>query len=522
MATVGAMPTARERGWARLLSPSLSDLYFLVITAWLFLSSPVGWQRVLLDSDTFLHARIGQMILADGAVPHQDSFSFSKAGQPWYAFEWLSQVALGSAYDLAGLKGLSLLAGVTISLFLTLLLKHMIWKGANGMVALLISLIATTATSIHYHARPHLFTLLFLTVALWILDYNRRVMEAEGGLKGRAGKYLVWSLIPLTAVWTNFHGGFFIFFALLGIRAAGCGLEAACYGELRPQRMREGMQLGLVGLACAAASLLNPYGYRLHEHILHFLKSHWVLANISEFQPPRFQTEEMYNALALLLAGLAIISSQLRKRDFVGPLTILFLAYSSFTSVRHITVFVLAVSPMIAMELTAWWNWVAGERKKTSVLRILHDVSVQLTLNLPGTGVFIPVCVLALAVMPGLHWPQEIPEGIVPVKLIEPHLELMAKSRLFASDQIAGYLIFRNYPRQRVFFDSRHNYYGAEIGDEYFAIEGGGPRWRELMERYRFDLVLIPNQRPLHALLEATGGWRVLASDQKYSLLQKQ
>lgn len=487
---------------------------------WLFIVSPVGWYRTLFDADTWFHTRIGQIILSNSAVPHNDLFSFSKVAQPWYAFEWLSEVILASVYQFAGLKGISFLAGLLITLYLTVLLKFSLWKGANGAIALVVTLITATGTSIHYHARPHLFTLLLLCTALWILDYNRRIHigDVNSGETKPIGRYLIWALIPLTILWANLHGGFFIFFALLGLRTAACAAEALFYPSLRQVRRNEAIQLTILGILCTAASLVNPYGFHLHQHILETLKSPWILANVSEFQSPKFGSEEMSNVMILLFAGLAVVSSLLRKRNLVDPLIILFLAYCSLISARHLTIFMLVAAPVIALELTLAWNTLAQGRRKTSLLAILHDVSLTLTKIMPGTSLFIPIVILAIAFAPGLRWPTEIPESVVPVKFIEKHAALLARSRVFAADQIADYLIFRNYPQQKVFFDSRHNYYGPEIGNAFFAINGGNRNWRELLDRYRFDLVLVELDEPLNSLLRSANDWHIIEQGEKVIL----
>ncbi len=494
-----------------LLRPSLSDLFFLVLLVWLFAVSPVGWSRTLLDADTWFHTRIGEIILTTGSVPHQDPFSFSKVGQPWYAFEWLSEVILASVYRLSGLKGISALAAVLITLYLTVLLKFSIVKGANGMIALVTTLVAATASSIHFHARPHLFTLLFLSVALWILDRNRH----------STSRYAVWVLVPLAALWANLHGGFFIFLVLLGVRVVGCTVEAICYVELRSARRSEAIQLTLLGLAVAAATLVNPYGYHLHAHIIEFLTSPWTNANVTEFQSPRFASEEMLNCMLMLFAGLAVISSLVRKRNLADSLMILFLGYCSLTSVRHMTIFMLAVAPILAVELSLGWDAIAAGRRKSSIVTILHDVTRQLTPMMAGTSLFIPAVVVVLLFMPGLNWPTEIPETMVPVKFIEKHADRIATSRVFAADQIADYLIFRNYPRQKVYFDSRHNYYGPALGDEYLAIRSGLKPWRELLDKNRFDLVLVPEDGPLSSLLNVNSGWHLLDQSEKYMLFER-
>src|SRR5580704_4025651 len=79
--------------WARILIPSLSDLFFLAILVWLFRSyGGAGGQGLLVDCDVGWHIRSGEYILDHHAVPHQDLYSFSKPNAPWYAWEWLTDV----------------------------------------------------------------------------------------------------------------------------------------------------------------------------------------------------------------------------------------------------------------------------------------------------------------------------------------------------------------------------------------------------------------------------------------------
>src|ERR1700689_708685 len=149
--------------WARLLIPSLSDLFFLAILVWLFMSSGgAGWQGLLLDADAGWHIRTGQYILDHHAVPHQDLYSFSKPGAPWYAWEWGSDVLFGWLDRLAGLKGVVLFTGVVLAGFATTLIRRMVWRGVHVFVALAVALLSVGAASIHFLARPHIFTLLFL------------------------------------------------------------------------------------------------------------------------------------------------------------------------------------------------------------------------------------------------------------------------------------------------------------------------------------------------------------------------
>src|SRR5437660_364866 len=82
-------------------------------------------------------------------------------------------------------------------------------------IAMVVALLGVGAASIHFLARPHIFTLLLLSVSMWILEADRSRPSRR-----------VWWLVPLTVVWTNLHGGFLVLIATLGLAAAGTAVEA--------------------------------------------------------------------------------------------------------------------------------------------------------------------------------------------------------------------------------------------------------------------------------------------------------
>src|SRR5579864_2222806 len=84
------------------LIPTLSDLAFVTPILVLFWSTTgVGW--LLTDSDTGWHVRTGEWILQNGRIPATDLFSFTKFGQPWFAWEWLSDVSMAAVHRHFGL-----------------------------------------------------------------------------------------------------------------------------------------------------------------------------------------------------------------------------------------------------------------------------------------------------------------------------------------------------------------------------------------------------------------------------------
>ncbi|MBI3471162.1 MAG: hypothetical protein HY013_07385, partial [Candidatus Solibacter usitatus] len=251
--------------WSRLLFPSLSDFLFSAFLVWMF-ATGAGWKALLGDGDTGWHIRTGEYILDRGQVPHGDIFSFTKFGEPWFAWEWLSDVALAGLHRSWGLKGVVLLAGVVLATLAAILFQHMLWRGANLFISLLLTLLAMGAASVHYLARPHIFTLLLVAASLWVLERDRR--RPDGW---------VWALAPLA----NLHGGFLAILASIGMVGGGYALKwLTGEAEAKSRFLR---YLGL-GAVCAAGTLVNPYGYQLHVHIAQYLRSSWILEAVEEFQ----------------------------------------------------------------------------------------------------------------------------------------------------------------------------------------------------------------------------------------------
>ena len=161
-------------------------------------------------------------------------------------------------FHAGGLKAMVLFAGALIAVFATVLLRFTLWRGANALVALLTTLLAVGSSSMHFLARPHLFTLLLLPICLWVVEADRR----------RPTRW-VWLLIPLTALWTNLHGGFGVFLALLALLIAGTAVEGLAGGR---SALVAGPKVYRIAGRLFGGSLINPYGWSLHVHIVEYLR----------------------------------------------------------------------------------------------------------------------------------------------------------------------------------------------------------------------------------------------------------
>ena len=510
-------PSSRAARW---LAPTLTDIFFIALVLWIFASGPMGWTALLADGDTGWHIRTGEFVLDHGYVPDHDLFSYSKPGQTWYAWEWLSDVIFALLHRAWGLKAITLLAGVLIISSVAILLSHMIWRGANFFVALPLALMTVGVSSIHYLARPHVFTLFLLPICLWILDRDRQ----ELGKRKAPGK-LVWLLIPIAAIWTNLHGGYMALIACLGLLVVATALECApdWLGGRTPAALPTLYRYGWLTAGCGAATFINPFGYRLHLHIANYLQSDFIHEVVQEFQSPSFRGESMRQFELFLFLGLVAVGVALlrpvgaRGRDFAAMLWVTYWAHQSLTSVRHATIYVLVAAPFVATVFSDWLAvWVARQPRK-SVAAILTKLGHDLAPKFRHVSVW---AVLFLAVLPfvdttRMKWPVDFPKEKFPLALLHRHRQLLLERRVLTTDQWGDYLIYQSYPQQRVFIDGRSDFYGAKLGREYMRLFGGDLDWETILNQYRFDVVLAPREWPLVALLKLHPGWQLIGEDRK-------
>src|SRR5947209_11307083 len=198
--------------WARIALPSVADLMFVtVLLAFTLGPSASG---LLWDTSTGWHIRNGENILRTLRIPHTDPFSYTMAGQPWYAWEWLWDALNGALHMHFGLSGVVLFSALVLGLTFALAYLTIARRCGNSLIAVVLVLLALAASSIHMLARPHLVSWLLTPVLL-------RELETVDGVSRRA----FWTVPLVFACWANLHGGFVLGLVLIAGYALGTALD---------------------------------------------------------------------------------------------------------------------------------------------------------------------------------------------------------------------------------------------------------------------------------------------------------
>jgi hypothetical protein len=491
--------------------PSFLDFAFLAPLGFL-IARTNGFQTLLGDGDTGWHIRTGDWMLQNGKIPVADFFSFSKPGGEWFAWEWLWDGAFSWLQKAGGMAAVLLVSILVICFSSALVYGVTKYKSRNSVVSLAITLIAMCAASFHWLARPHIFTFLFTAVFYMFLDTGmvrtRRMMIA----------------LPLLMVlWTNIHGGFIAGLLIIGAYAAGEFLRFLCTtGDVKlASRTHAILYAQVLGL-CLAATFINPYFYKLHQHVIAYLADGYQMKHIGEFQSISFHHPLAVYFEVLLVAGLATAFWYVSRRDFTPALLIFGWAHLSLISGRNIPLFAILVSPLIAFAITTWVaelrnsdiEWI--RRYATVLNKFFAEVNVMERiprLHLVSGAVVWLAGSLLYAPAPGPKFRAEYDAATFPVRAVDELQKRELTSHVFSSDDWSGYIIYRLYPRVRVFLDGRSDYYGPQLGEEFADIMSGKPGWEARLEKYGVETLLLPTTSSLTIAAKGSNRWRPIYDD---------
>jgi hypothetical protein len=489
--------------------PSVADLIFVALFGAL-LFTPLS-VRLLGDAGIGWHIRTGQQILATHTIPRVDPFSTTMGGRSWYAWEWLYDLLVGQLEATLGLNGVVWFTATVIAAVFAWTFHLLILRRTNLLVALVLVLLAISASAIHFLARPHVVSWLFALAWFWILHSSEQFDPQDE----KATRWL-WTLPLLMLVWANAHGGFLLGFVLLGIFWAAAVWDWFRTKEARIEeslaKIAAGKQvrtLTRVGLLSAAASLVNPYGWKLHLHVYSYLSDRFLMDHIEEFHSPDFHGLAQKCFLILLLIAMAALAVRGRKLRPSEMLTVLFAVCAGLYASRNIPVssllLVMVVGPLLT-ELGSGEGFFQRMSALESQLRghVWPILVVMLTFWIAGAGGR-----LASALGMDAHFDATR----MPVEAVSYLQQHEIKGPVLSPDYWGGYLIYRLYPAVKVVVDDRHDLYGEEFFKPYLKMWRGEPEWQEFLREHPAGCVLLPKRAALTSFLMENSEWKPIYTD---------
>ena len=318
------------------LIPSIADIIFISLFLYLSFYAGIG---LLNDGDTGYHIRAGEYIIDTVTIPKHDIFSFLTPPLPWTTHEWFSEVIMATLHRAFGLTGITIFFSFLISFIYYLLYRIIKTNKDNIILAVFLVLLVIVSSQIHWLARPHIFSLLFMLIWYYLLD--------EYQYKQKNYLYL---LPPMMLFWVNLHGGFVTGFMLIGIYLFGNIVELIISKGMEKNVLKTRVkQLGLTTVVCLFVSLINPFGYHILLFPFKLVSNKFIMDHVVEFMSPNFHDVMPYKYLLLLTIGIFAVSKI--RINIIELLLILMFTNMSLYSVRYILLYSIFAAPILLRHL---------------------------------------------------------------------------------------------------------------------------------------------------------------------------
>jgi hypothetical protein len=461
------------------------DLAVAGAAAFVVLAVTAFSARVFIDGDTNWHVAAGAWILRHLSVPATDPFSFTYAGKPWIAHEWLSEVLMALAYRGAGWSGVVLLVGAAGALAYVMIARELrLWIGPVGQAIGLVLSFACLEPFLY--ARPHI-----LATPLLVF-WTRRLLAAR-----RLGRAPPLELTLLMALWANLHASFIFGLALIG----PFGLEALTLGK---NRLKAFGGWALFGAVAAAFSVATPHGFAGLIFPFRVLGMK-VLPSILEWRGADFQNPTLFEGalLATLFLGLW---RGVRVPVFRLALLVA-LIYMALQHVRQQAVLA-ALAPLLLAE-----PFGRALKPERAAERLQPIAGLGSRWRRPSVALasLISLSLLGVAAV-RLSMPLVRRDNAnVPVSALAHVPAALLKEPVFNEYAFGGYLIFKGV---KPYVDGRADMYGDAFVQQYLAIASGAePAADQAFKRWNICWTIVSPRDGLVAVLDHKPGWRRIYAD---------
>jgi hypothetical protein len=486
--------------------PSLSAMIWVALFLGLTLTSA---RTVLIsaDSDPGWHRRLGEWMIQHRAIIREYDFLHTYRG-PLVTKEWLSEVLFAVAGRLFGWNGFVLVAATLIATCFWLLHRQLLAEGCDVVTATGMVLVAMLACSMHWLARPLLFTHLLTLVFAWELRKYQH---------GRASARRLFLLLPpLMILWVNLHGMFMTGLVLIAMHTLGGAIDA---WRQSASSARFGLLAALL-LVCAAASLANPNGWQLHAHVFRFIRSRELSTLTTENMSPNFHTVGMHGFLLLLFLLATVLLVVRPKLDATDVLLTGGWGCFALLSARNVPIFTLVTTPLVAQ----WFMELVQPDVNSRWSRLYHAWVARMTaLDRQAGAAIIPavVCLLLIVTKPGIAGgtpalATDFPSNRYPtaaVDYLRVHPDAV-RAEMFNYFLWGGYLDYV-FPERKPFIDSRNDSYGTDLVHDFGIVDKPKPGWEAVFGKYNIGWTILPAQHPLNRILELNSHWSLVFSNQQ-------
>jgi len=466
--------------------------------------------------------KLGERIVNERRIIWRDDFSHTSRGNVRPPHDWLFQVGQYLVYSRLGMDGVILAAGILAATGVTLLywvLRYSFRLSPLLAVALAWLFWGVWAGSVTL-LRPKTLAAMGLVVVLAAVtnwSHGRRRM-------------MLW--LPLVFVlWASLHGSF-----VYGIVVCLWFLatEAARTFVLRSRDTEARARLRTLSLcvgACVVATFASPAHYHTYKNAATFIV--WTMEwtpQIAEWQPWQIDSHGVGGFIVVALVAALCLGRRPVSVFWMGLLAGTFW-YALFHR-RFVPMFAVIALPVMGVQLQSWMGHLQAAVPLLSPAARWRQWLHQ-TILAPGltrTRLY-PVVICAVTTSAALLVWLMLPRGRTiqdctnpgdyPFAIADTVWRYDVPGNMLNEYGDGGFLIFRLWPRQRVFVDGRDRMHGDRVCFDASDAISGRKNWRELLEQYDVTFVVANDGSGVVPKLDADDEWVLAQRAEKHRLYLK-
>lgn len=476
------------------LFPSFQDAFFIGA---LFAVSVQGSMLINADGDIGRHITIGNYISQHWQIPTSDIFSHTMYGQRLVPHEWLAQWIFSRFHAWMGLNGVVAATAILIAAAFTLVYHEIRKRGSSMLVALTVASLAGFASSLHWIARPHVFTFVLLAVWAYLLaDRNSKI----------------WYFPVIMLIWANTHGAFITGFAIWLAHMVGWVWDALH----KKDDCTHGIRLAVIGASSFAATFINPSGWHLWNTSASYYGNPFLVNATIEYLSPNFHNWSTWPFLLMLAICLMGIGLKTKFQAYEGFLIAGWTMLSLY-SARNIPLFAIVTAPYVATII----------QENLPQIPILQRIETSINnVERNHKGILLPLLSVSVILGTSISLKGRIPANnfdpnkfpVQAVDWLENHPQ---EGEMFNNFIWGGYILYRMFPQELVFIDGQTDFYGEEFSLEYAKVMKLEDDWEDVLSKYDVSWVIVESYRPLVPVLQNELNWKIVYQDETAVILHK-
>jgi hypothetical protein len=459
------------------------------------------------DPDVWWHLKTGDYILENWEVPDVDPFAYTtprpltKSQKIGLRSQWLGQVIFNLSERIGGLMGIGVFRNLLIIMPSLVLYIWLLRRGIGPLTAITVTSIPAFFLGMElFYAFERPQGLSFFIVLLIIITLERLRRKCTVPCKD-----ISFVILPLlTALWSNIHAGFIVGNMIIIIYAVA---ELLRFGYNKVRKTGEPVIRPVFYIVCAVsilASFLNPNTYNVFYSYASGLLSmfmvdlkrtisggsgSWVREVVLEYKPLFYFYKHLeyhwllfYWAFTALMYASLILKYILRRRFDLAEFASVSLVVAFANMYARGIMFSLTVMPLYMGKT------ILELRPPAVKSRYVYRAVVAATL-----AVTIGFCTYSYNKNPSVFRPGVARIWVTPwypTHLTEFILKNPIAPPMYNYYTWGGYLIWRAYPRYKVFIDGRAlDNWINRTADSILKTHQG---WKSQLEAYNINFIVIP------------------------------